>query len=99
MAGGNAGDIMFYIVTYDIPEDRRRTRVAKTLLDFGSRVQYSVFECIMDKALLEELFERLSEIAADDDSIRIYGLCAKCEPGVKIIGRGEMTKDEDVFII
>ncbi len=90
---------MFYVVTYDILEDRRRSRVAKTLLDFGSRVQYSVFECIMDNALLEELYVRLSEIAGDDDSIRIYGLCAKCEPSVKIIGRGKITEDEDVFII
>ena len=90
---------MFYIVTYDIPEDRRRTRVAKTLLDFGSRVQYSVFECIMDDKLLEKLFAKLSKIAADDDSIRIYSLCAKCETSVKIIGRGEITKDEEVYIL
>ena len=90
---------MFYIVTYDIPEDKRRTRVAKTLLDFGSRVQYSVFECIMDDKLLEKLFAKLSKIATDDDSIRIYSLCAKCETCVKIIGRGEITKDEEVYIL
>jgi CRISPR-associated protein Cas2 len=39
---------MFYVVSYDIPEDRKRDRVSKTLLDFGARVQYSVFECILD---------------------------------------------------
>jgi CRISPR-associated protein Cas2 len=38
---------MFYVVSYDIPEDRKRDRASKTLLDFGARVQYSVFECIL----------------------------------------------------
>jgi CRISPR-associated protein Cas2 len=90
---------MFYLVSYDIEDDKRRNRVAKTLLDFGSRVQYSVFECIMDDTLLEKLYARLSKIASDDDSIRIYTLCAKCEATVKIIGRGEMTKDDDVYIL
>lgn len=35
----------FTIVSYDISDDRRRTRVAKLLLDYGDRVQYSVFCC------------------------------------------------------
>ena len=90
---------MFYIVSYDIPDDKRRNRVAKTLLDYGSRVQYSVFECIMDDKLMEKMFVRLSEVATEDDRIRIYSLCAKCESNVKIIGRGEITKDEDVYIL
>ena len=90
---------MFYIVSYDIPDDKRRTKVAKTLLDFGSRVQYSVFECIMDDKLMEKMFMKLNEVATDEDSIRIYALCAKCEANVKIIGRGKITKDEDVYIL
>ncbi len=90
---------MFYIVTYDIQDDRRRTRVAKSLLDFGSRVQYSVFECIMDDKLLEKLFARLSKIAAEDDSIRIYALCGKCKATIKVIGRGKVTEDENVYIL
>jgi len=90
---------MFYIVSYDMQDDKRRTRVAKTLLDFGNRVQYSVFECIMDDTLLQKMTERLTEIVSDGDSVRIYALCAKCEASVKIIGTGEITKDEDVYII
>lgn len=43
---------MFYLVSYDIPETRRRTKLAKILEDFGDRVQYSVFECILDEKLL-----------------------------------------------
>jgi len=32
---------MLILVTYDVPDDRRRTRLAHTLKDFGERVQYS----------------------------------------------------------
>ena len=39
---------MFVVVAYDIPDDRRRTRVAKVLEDYGDRVQYSVFEMNLD---------------------------------------------------
>jgi CRISPR-associated protein Cas2 len=91
---------MFYIVSYDIPDDRKRTRVAKTMLDFGTRVQYSVFECIIeDDKLLEKMIARLKGLVSDEDSVRIYALCAKCEKVIKVLGGGEVTKDENVFII
>ena len=90
---------MFYIVSYDIPDDKRRNNVAKVLLDFGERVQYSVFECIMDDVLHEKMTSRLRKIIKEEDSIRIYTLCAKCEKTITVIGSGEITKDENVFIL
>ena len=70
---------MFYIISYDISDDGRRNRMAKTLLDFGTRVQYSVFECIMDKQLLDKLTSRVMKIISQEDSVRIYTLCSRCE--------------------
>ena len=90
---------MFYIVSYDIPDDKKRDKVAKTLLDFGTRVQYSVFECIMDDKLLEKMTAKLSKLILDEDSVRIYTLCSRCTGVVKILGRGNLTKDEDVYIL
>jgi CRISPR-associated protein Cas2 len=90
---------MFQVVSYDVSDDKRRTAIAKVLLDYGVRVQYSTFECILDEALLEELIGRLARIVADEDSIRIYAMCAKCEKAVTILGHGEVSKDEKVFII
>jgi CRISPR-associated protein Cas2 len=91
---------MFYVVSYDIPDDKRRNAVAKALLDFGSRVQYSVFECIMDDGLLQELTDRLTRIIVEkEDKIRIYDLCAKCERSIAVLGTGEITKDKDVYIL
>ncbi|MBN1271080.1 MAG: CRISPR-associated endonuclease Cas2 [Candidatus Aminicenantes bacterium] len=91
---------MLYIVAYDIPDDRRRYRIAQTLLDFGKRVQHSVFECILDEKLVEEMQKRLSEIISiKEDSVRIYSLCGECKDKIFILGQGEMTIDEDVYIL
>lgn len=90
---------MFYVVSYDVPDDKKRDRVAKTLLDFGTRVQYSVFECIMDDKLLEKMIVKLGKIISEEDSVRIYALCAKCASVVKVLGSGGITKDENVYIL
>ncbi|RJO61278.1 CRISPR-associated endonuclease Cas2 [candidate division WS5 bacterium] len=90
---------MLHIVSYDIPDDKKRLRIAKTLRDFGSRVQYSVFECIIDDKGLEIMTSRISRIISEEDSVRIYALCGKCLGTVKILGRGNLTKDEDVYIL
>jgi len=91
---------MLYLVSYDIPDNKRRTKLAKTLKDFGDRVQYSVFECILDGDLLEKMVARIGGIVVEkDDNVRIYGLCASCEKAIRIMGKGEVTKDEDVYII
>lgn len=91
---------MFYVVSYDIPETPRRTKIAKILEDFGDRVQYSVFECLIDQDLLDQLVSRLQKvIKEDEDSVRVYALCKNCEKAVKIIGLGEVTKDEKYYIL
>jgi CRISPR-associated protein Cas2 len=91
---------MFYIISYDIPDDQRRTRVAKTLLDFGDRVQYSVFEAKLDKKLLDKLIQKLIEIIEEsEDSIRVYPLCATCETGISVLGQGKIMKEEDIYIL
>lgn len=91
---------MFYLVSYDIPDDRRRTRLAKTIKDFGDRVQYSVFECNLDGNLLAAMIARIEkEIDQKEDSVRIYALCGACERVIRIIGTGEVTKDQDVYIL
>lgn len=90
---------MFCVVSYDVTDDGRREKVAKTLLDFGTRVQYSVFECIMDDEALTRLAAKLGGIVSDEDSVRIYTLCARCEKTVSVLGAGKVTKDENVYIL
>jgi CRISPR-associated protein Cas2 len=64
-----------YVICYDISDDRRRSRIASLLLDFGTRVQESVFVAHLDEALFERMHERLSTVVDDDwDKVR-WGLC------------------------
>lgn len=67
---------MLIIVCYDIPKNRRRTKVMKTMESFGDRVQYSVFECDLTARQLARLRRRLLKIInRETDNIRIYRLC------------------------
>lgn len=91
---------MFYVVTYDIPDTPRRTRLAKVLKDFGERVQLSVFECILDDQLFERMVMRVREaIVEEEDRVRVYRLCEGCRKEVKILGQGVLTEDPDVYIV
>ncbi|MGH7619483.1 MAG: CRISPR-associated endonuclease Cas2 [Gemmatimonadaceae bacterium] len=71
---------MLVLVTYDVStttkEGRRRLRqVAKACLDFGQRVQNSVFECKVDPAQFAVLKQRLLRVySPSDDSLRFYFL-------------------------
>lgn len=91
---------MLYIVTYDIVDDRRRTRLAKALKDFGNRVQYSVFECLMGSKELCKMRERIANLTNHgEDSVRIYSMCGECEGKVEIIGTGARTEDPEVYVL
>lgn len=87
-------------MVYDIKDDKRRGRVAKTMEDYGKRVQYSVFECNLNDKILGNMQNKLSSIIDDeDDKIRIYRLCNSCLMTVQILGNGEITEDDEVYII
>ncbi len=90
---------MFCIVSYDISDNKKRTRVAKILLDYGTRVQYSVFECNLDDDLFKKMTSKILKVVSKDDSVRIYAICAKCKATVKIFGSGKLTEDEKVYIL
>ncbi len=91
---------MFVLVAYDIKADRRRNRIARTMEDYGSRVQYSVFECNLNGKLLERMKNKLVSIIDDEcDKVRIYKLCNGCVKSVQIFGHGKVTEDEDVYIV
>ena len=91
---------MYYVVSYDVADDRRRRRIFALLKDHGRRVQESVFECGLEPAELQQLQERLEqELDAERDSCRIYPVCGSCEEGVWIAGRGERYGLRKVVVI
>ena len=92
---------MFYVVAYDIRDDRRRTRVAKILEDFGDRAQYSVFEMELDRPeRIKALHRRLENaIEPSEDGVRSYFLCRDCRKKATVLGQGEIYRDDDVYIV
>ena len=83
---------MLVLVTYDVSvstkEGQRRLRhIAKTCLDFGVRVQNSVFECEVDPAQFSVLKNRLLGIFnPEEDSLRFYFLGKKGRLRVEHMG-------------
>lgn len=65
--------MLLYVVTYDIPCDRRRKKVSDLLEGYGRRVQYSVFECLLSVVKYRELRQRLKlRVNLTEDSVRFY---------------------------
>jgi CRISPR-associated protein Cas2 len=91
---------MLYVVSYDIPNDRRRTRVHSALTGFGAWVQYSVFECFLTRKQRLLMEERLrKEISLQEDTIRIYGLCGTCTTKVEVLGCGKTPQEDTVYLL
>lgn len=55
-----------YLVSYDIANAKRLRRVAKCLESYGTRLQYSVFECPLDDLRLAQAKAALAEIINND---------------------------------
>ncbi len=87
-----------YVIAYDSPNDRRRTKLHKLLKGFGGWMQYSLFECWLNDADLVKLRARLDKLLKDsEDSVRLYPLCAKCVQDVETIGSAA-PKEEALFL-
>ena len=91
---------MFVLITYDVAVNeeggaRRLRRVARACLDWGQRVQYSVFECIVDPAQWTMLKARLlKEMDPQKDSMRFYFLGSNWKRRVEHVG-AKKTLDQD----
>ena len=90
----------FFVIVYDIENDRRRLKVAKLMEQVGERVQYSVFEAWLTRDDLRTLIRRLEKVVdPSEDSIRIYTLCGSCREKTRNIGEAVIAPPPGVRII
>jgi CRISPR-associated protein Cas2 len=95
---------MLVLVSYDVNiEDRngkrRLRRIAKACQDYGQRVQFSVFECLVDPAQWVELRERLlQEMDAGKDSLRFYFLGSNWQRRVEHVGAKASVNPEGTLL-
>ncbi|MFL5626613.1 MAG: CRISPR-associated endonuclease Cas2 [Ktedonobacteraceae bacterium] len=95
----SSSQTMCYIIAYDIPDDRRRTKVHKVLSGFGTWTQYSLFECFLSKKELVLLKSKLAKHVQDaQDSVRFYPVCATCLEKVETVG-GQPPTEDVLFIV
>lgn len=93
------------LVTYDVATGdaagrRRLSRVAKTCLNYGQRVQNSVFECLVTPDQWTKLrYQLVEEIDEEEDSLRFYFLGSNYKHRVEHVGAKPTTDLDDPLII
>ena len=96
---------MLVLVTYDVnvetPAGKRRLRhIAKICLDYGQRVQNSVFECLVDPAMWVELRAKLeSTFDPQTDSLRYYFLGKNWKRRVEHVGAKPSYDPQGTLIV
>lgn len=94
---------MLTVITYDVnTEDsagkRRLRKVARHCVNYGQRVQNSVFECVADAATMVRIKNELIElIDADKDSLRFYYLGNKYQTKIEHVG-AKQTYEAEGFL-
>ncbi|RLC70969.1 MAG: CRISPR-associated endonuclease Cas2 [Chloroflexi bacterium] len=90
----------FIVVVYDISNDKRRTKLHNALLDHGTPVQYSVFECLLDEDGLARMKRAVGKIIRPRvDRVRYYYLCQSCLKKVEITSGVEVLSEEQVIVV
>lgn len=95
----SSGQTTFYVVAYDIPSDRRRTKVHKILSGFGQWIQFSLFECYLTEKEHLILQAKLEAVLDEtQDRVRFYFLCNACLKKVETVGM-ERSAEDRVYIV
>ncbi len=95
---------MMMLVSYDVARnekgEKRLRRIAKILENYGQRVQYSVFECLVDPGQWVELkAQLLREFNPQYDSLRFYSLGANWQRKVEHAGQKKPIDPQGVLLL
>jgi CRISPR-associated protein Cas2 len=91
---------MFTVISYDIVDDKRRIQLMKLLKGYGSRVQYSVFECYLRPAQRRKLQGHIEKlIDTQVDSVRFYQLDVRAVANITVLGVGQVSDDPPFVVV
>lgn len=89
----------FYVIAYDICDDKRRRHVVKKLEALGTRTNYSVFECLITTKQFTTLQEELLKIInPQEDSLAYYPICLNCYAKISYVPVKNKTYNKVVAI-
>ena len=66
-----------WLIIYDIREPKRLSKIAKEMLNYGIRVQKSVFETEADTKTLERLRKNVKSIMEEEDYVVFFSVCER----------------------
>ena len=96
---------MLVVITYDVntgdAAGRRRLRqIARQCVNYGQRVQNSVFECLVDAAQLVKLKHELCQLIDPEvDSLRFYNLGNNYQHRIEHVGAKASYQPEGVLLL
>lgn len=91
---------MLVLIVYDIPDDKRRQKLATFLEGHGRRVQFSVFECFISHSVMKKLYTQIKRrVKPDEDNVRFYWIAADCLPKAMTIGSPLPQPPPQLYIV
>lgn len=91
---------MLVLIVYDIPDDKRRQKLATFLEGYGRRVQLSVFECFISLLEMKKLYNKVNrQVKPTEDNVRFYWIAADCLPRTLTIGSSPPEPPPQLYIV
>jgi CRISPR-associated protein Cas2 len=91
---------MLVVVVYDIPDDKRRTKLSNFLEGHGQRVQFSVFECFLSLEEMRELYVKVRKLVKPvEDNVRFYWISQDAIQRVLTIGSEAPQQPPNYYVI
>lgn len=90
-------DKKLVLIIYDIIDNKRRTKMVKLLESYGTRVQRSAFEALINRNQYSKIIEGIKKTISNEDNVRIYRLNSSNE--VFLLGESYSVYEEEVIIV
>jgi CRISPR-associated protein Cas2 len=91
---------MNMIAAYDIADPGRLAKVAGIMLDYGERVQKSIFEVSVTAPVFQQMKSRIEAIIVpEEDGVKYFPLCEKCAGTVEIVGQGHFVDPDAEYYV
>jgi len=93
--------VKYWLIGYDIADDRRLQRVGRLMEDYGQRLQYSVFLCRLEPHDLKRMRRRLLRLLnLKEDRVFLLPLCQECFCRMEQLGRPlTLHIDQDYWLL
>jgi CRISPR-associated protein Cas2 len=91
---------MLVLVVYDIPDNKRRTKLSDFLEGHGRRVQESVFECFLSLEEMRKLHQQVKRrVKPEEDNVRFYWISAEAVSRILTIGSDPPEPPPKFYVI